>query len=306
MIFSVSAGLSEVLLSPTIAAIPSENPQQDMSLLHSLYAFGVFTMVVISTLFLKFFGRENWMILTLILGCLPILPAILFMFSPIPELDSSSDSPRQKTPKGRTVGLVLCALCIFFGSCAENTMSNWVSGYMEKALHIDKALGDILGVAMFAVLLGLARIGYAKFGKNINRVLLVSMTGAAVCYLISGLTSHVIVAFIASVLIGMFTAMLWPGSLILMEENIPGAGVAAYALMAAAGDFGASIAPQLMGIVTDMVAATPAAIASGVPEQIGMKTAMLISTGFPILGVIVLCIAIGYFKKKSLPLQSKT
>ena len=36
VIFSVSAGLSEVLLSPVIAAIPSDNPQRDMSLLHSL------------------------------------------------------------------------------------------------------------------------------------------------------------------------------------------------------------------------------------------------------------------------------
>ena len=45
VIFSVAAGLSEVLLSPVIAAIPSDNPQRDMSLLHSLYAFGTFTMI---------------------------------------------------------------------------------------------------------------------------------------------------------------------------------------------------------------------------------------------------------------------
>ena len=51
VLFSVSAGLSEVLLSPVIAAIPSDNPQKDMSLLHSLYAFGVFTIVCISTVF---------------------------------------------------------------------------------------------------------------------------------------------------------------------------------------------------------------------------------------------------------------
>ena len=37
IIFSISAGLSEVLLSPMIAAIPSDNPQRDMSFLHSLY-----------------------------------------------------------------------------------------------------------------------------------------------------------------------------------------------------------------------------------------------------------------------------
>ena len=56
VIFSVSAGLSEVLLSPMIAAIPSDNPQRDMSFLHSLYAFGTFTMIILSTAFLKLFG----------------------------------------------------------------------------------------------------------------------------------------------------------------------------------------------------------------------------------------------------------
>ena len=43
--------------------------------------------------------------------------------------------------------------------------------------------------------------------------------------------------------------MLWPGTLILMEEKIPAVGIAGYALMAAGGDFGASIAPQTLGIV---------------------------------------------------------
>ena len=57
--FSVSAGLSEVLLSPVIAAVPSDNPQRDMSALHSLYAFGVCTVVIISTLFLRVFGTHR-------------------------------------------------------------------------------------------------------------------------------------------------------------------------------------------------------------------------------------------------------
>jgi fucose permease len=56
VVFSISAGLSEVLLSPVIAAIPSENPQRDMSMLHSLYAFGTFTMIILGTAFLKIFG----------------------------------------------------------------------------------------------------------------------------------------------------------------------------------------------------------------------------------------------------------
>ena len=302
--FSVSAGLSEVLLSPTIAAMPSDNPQRDMSTLHSLYAFGVFTMVVVSTLFLKLFGPENWMYLVLFLSLLPIGASILFMLSPMPEMDSPAENSNPQKSGKRTLGLALCVGCIFFGSCAENAMSNWISGYMENALGIDKTLGDILGVAMFAVLLGMARIAYARFGKNILRVLLLGMVGAALCYLVAGLSPGVIPAFIACILTGFCTAMLWPGTLIMMEAKIPGAGVAAFALMASGGDLGASIAPQLMGIVIDQVSATQAAADLSIKlglstEHIGMKAGMLVCALFPILGTVLLLFIIRFFKKEA-------
>ena len=185
-------------------------------------------------------------------------------------------------------------------------MSNWISSYMENALQIDKALGDVLGMAVFAMLLGLARIAYAKFGKNISKTLLIGMIGASVCYLVAGLSTSIIPAFIACILTGLFTAMLWPGTLIMMEENVPSPGVAIYALMAAGGDLGASIAPQLLGIVTDSVAASSFASDLGATlgltaEQIGLKAGMLVSSIFPILGVIVVLIIINLLKKQSTP-----
>ena len=303
VIFSVSAGLSEVLLSPVIAAIPSDNPQKDMSLLHSLYAFGVFSVVVISTLFLKIFGSENWMYLTIFFALLPVIAAVMFMTSPMPDMDSShGETGGTASTQKRTVGLALCTACIFFGSCAENVMSNWISSYVENALSIDKATGDILGMAMFAILLGMARIGYAKYGKSIFKVLLCGMIGAAVCYLVAGLSTGVVAPFVACIFTGIFTAMLWPGTLIMMEENVHGAGVAAFALMAAGGDLGASIAPQLMGIVIDTVAASSQAaqmsVATGLTtEQIGMKAGMLVTSIFPIIGTVVVISCIRYFKK---------
>ena len=48
IIFSVAAGLCEVLLSPLVSALPSESPEKDMSMLHSLYAYGLLTVVVLT------------------------------------------------------------------------------------------------------------------------------------------------------------------------------------------------------------------------------------------------------------------
>lgn len=283
LIFSLAAGLSEVLLSPTIAAIPSKNPQRDMSLLHSLYGFGVLSVVLIGTFYIKVFGAENWVYLTLFFAALPIISAFLFSVSPMPNiLGEEATKPTLKTKK-RGLGLTLCFGSIFFGSCAEVAMSNWISSYMEAALNLDKTLGDILGVALFAVLLAVSRICYAKWGKNIIKTLFFGMLGAAVCYLTVGLSSNIILSVIACVLCGIFTSMLWPGTLIMMEENISGVGVASFALMAAGGDLGASVSPQLLGIIAD---------------TFGLKAGMLVCSVFPMLGVILLLIIIKFFKRK--------
>lgn len=285
VLFSVSAGLSEVLLSPIISAIPSKNAQGDMSFLHALYAFGVFSIVVIGSVFIKIFGSQNWMYLTAFFAVLPIIASVLFATSPIPQMSMGETSANVEKTKKRYIGIALCVACIFFGSCAENVMSNWISSYMEAQLGVDKAVGDILGMAVFAILLGITRITYAKRGKNINKMLLVGMVGAAACYLVAGLSQNSAAAFVACILTGAFTAMLWPGSLIMMEENIPCASVTLYALMAAGGDFGASVAPQLMGIVAD---------------EMSLKTGMLVSSVFAIAGAVIMLVIIRFFKKNDL------
>lgn len=303
VVFSLAAGLSEVILSPTIAAIPSDNPQRDMSILHSLYAFGVFFTVVTATLLLKLFTAKYWFVVVLIFAALPVIAALLFMLSPMPDMSPSSAAYTVEKSKSRTASIALCAACIFFGSCAENVMSNWVSSFVENALGIDKALGDVLGVAGFAILLGIVRITYARFGKKIMPVLLVGSIGAVACYLVAGLSSSVVLALIACVLVGAFTAMLWPGTLIMMEDNIPSPGVAAYALMAASGDLGASLAPQLMGVVIDKVTASGLAVDLSVrlalsPEQIGLKAGMLVTSLFPLIGIVIVLVAMRRFKSK--------
>ncbi len=303
VIFSVAAGLAEVLMNPLVAALPSDNPDRDMSALHSLYAYGVFTVCVISALFIWVFGRENWVYLTLFWAVLPVIASVLFHLSAMPEMNLSHNEEKGEKAKRKSVGLALCAICIFLGGATEMTMTNWVSAYMEQALLIPKVVGDILGTAAFAVLLGLTRTWYAKRGKNIYNVLFVSMLGSIFCYLTVGLSGNVMISVIACALTGIFTAMLWPGILIYMEEKIPHAGVAAYALMAAGGDFGASIAPQGMGVVVDNVSISAwgenLAASLHVPvEQIGMKVGMLLTAVFPILGVAVLLLLKRHFKTK--------
>ena len=302
ILFSLSAGLGEVLLSPVVAALPSDNPDRDMSALHSLYGYGVVTVVIISSIYLKIFGTENWMWLAMFWGVIQIIPCVMFCLAPMPDMNFHNDT-KSKTDKKKYFGIALCFICIFLGSAAENSMTNWISSYMENALLIPKAVGDILGLMIFAILLALTRTWYAKYGKNISTILLIGMIGASFCYITAGLCPYPILSMIACILVGVFSSMLWPGTLILMEEKYPGLGVAAYALMAAGGDFGASVAPQMIGIVVDNVSlstwANELSLSLGITaEQIGMKSGMLAGSIFPILGIFLLIYIKHYFKKE--------
>ena len=190
------------------------------------------------------------------------------------------------------IGFALCVVCIFFGAAAELVMTNWASGYIEEATGISKFTGDVLGTVSFAVLLGAGRVFYSKFGRNIGRTLFWGMVGATLCYVAVGLSSNVAVNIAACALTGLFTSMLWPGTLSYMEEKLPALGVTAYAMLAAGGDFGASIAPQLMGAIVDAVAASTGS------EALGMKAGMLVLATFPALGAVTLIIAKRYFSHR--------
>jgi len=302
VVFSSACGLAEVLISPTVAALPSDTPDKDMSKLHSLYGYGSVAVVIISSTFFKLFSVANWAYLVLFFAVLPIFSCMLFCIMPIPEMNNQSVESSEKKLKNKGKILTLCTFCIFLGSAAENTMTNWISTFMENALNIPKMTGDLLGFMVFAILLALTRSVYGKYGKNIMRVIVLGMISAAICYIVIAFSPNGILSVIACVLVGIFTSMLWPGTLILMEEKLPGIGVAAYALMAAGGDFGGALAPQLVGAVVDGVAASnwvqPLVTTMNLSaEQIGMKAGMLSAAIFPILGAFLAIYMSRYFRK---------
>lgn len=301
VIFSASAGLGEVLLSPVIAAIPADNPEREMSKLHSTYAWGSVIVVIISTLYLKLAGTHNWQYLTLLLALIPLADAILFSKAKLPEMSMGQDEGRGGV-EFKNKGIILFFICIFLGGATEVTMSEWVSNFIESGIGLPKVVGDILGVAMFAVMLGIGRTTYSKIGKNISSVMLCGMAGAAVCYIVASLSLNPVIGLIACAVTGLCVSMLWPGTLIYAEEKFPKLGVAVYALMAAGGDMGASIAPQLVGIVSDRIA--PLSLAQRIAyqfnitaEQVGIRAGMFIAAAFPLMGIIVILIMKRFFNR---------
>lgn len=291
VLFSASSGLMEVLLSPVVAAIPAENPEREMSKLHSIYAWGVVGVVVLSTLFLLSFGGENWYWLPILFSAVPLCSSILYAGAEIPPMETPERISRVFDFLKNKV-LWLCIFAIFLGGAAELVMAQWSSSYLEQVLGIPKVWGDIFGVALFSMTMGLGRTLYAKIGKNIGRALFWGSVGAAACYLIAAFSPSPVLGLLACSLTGFCVSMLWPGSLIAATDLLATESVFLYAMMAAGGDLGASVGPQLVGIITDAAVASPALSSLAqqwqlTPDQLGMKLGMLVGALFPLLGILV-------------------
>jgi len=291
VIFAAAGGFAEVFVSPIVAAIPSEDPDREMSKLHSIYAWGVVGMVLVCTVVLRLAGDGCWPWLTAAVMLLPLLAAILYAGAEIPPMETQ-EKMAGVLPYLKNRVFWLCLLGIFFGGASECAMSQWCSGYLEQALGIPKIWGDLFGMALFALMLGLGRTLYARYGKRIETVLFAGSLCAAGCYLVAALSPLPFFGLLACAMTGFFTSMLWPGSLIAASDRFPHAGVFLYAIMAAGGDTGASAASQLVGVVTDAVIASPyaASVADSLaltPDQLGMKLGMLVGMLFPIIGALL-------------------
>jgi fucose permease len=289
IVFSASAGLAEVLLNPVIAALPSDNTERDISMLHSSYAWGAVGVVLIGSLSILILGAQNWQILVMLMSLVPLLSFLLYLGTELPEISTGSS--------GEGIGAVLkngqlwlLAAAIFLGGALECTMAQWCSGFAEIAIGVPKIFGDIFGVALFSVMLGTGRTLYTKYGKNIERVLLMGVCASFVCYLTAALSSNAVIGLLACALTGLSASMLWPGSIIAVSERIPTGGVIMYALMAAGGDLGASIGPELVGVITDAVSGNDRMLSFAqsiglTGEQLGMKCGLFIGAVFALIAI---------------------
>ena len=81
--YAIGGGLIEVIISPIIEALPNDNKESAMSLLHSFYCWGQMAVVLISTILLQVIGRNMWFILPLLWSLFPLYNLFQFLRVPI-------------------------------------------------------------------------------------------------------------------------------------------------------------------------------------------------------------------------------
>ena len=273
---AIGGGLDEVLISPIVEACPDDrNKETAMGLLHSFYCWGVVGVVLLTTLFLKAFGKEQWRIVCVLWSVIPLFDMFYFMLVPISMMNEGREGMTIRDLVRNSVFWLLIVLMITAGA-SEQAMSQWASAFAEKGLGVTKVMGDLLGPCMFAILMGIARVVYAKIAPKIDSLRFI-MGSAMLCiaaYLLTVFAPNPLISLLGCAICGLSVGIFWPGFFSIAAVALPRGGTALFALLAFAGDVGCSGGPTLVGLV------------SGFFDD-NLKTGLFAAIVFPV--VMILC-----------------
>ena len=275
--YAIGSGLTEVIVSPVIEALPGEGKVSSMTLLHSFYCWGHLYAVRFATIYFNIFGVENWRYLSFYWALLPIITAFLFFKAPIVSLEEKVE---EKTEFGDLFGSLtfwVIMLLMISSGAGEQSMAQWASMFAQESLGVTKNVGDILGPCLFALTMAISRMCYGKVGEKVG------IEKSLIFYAALGIFSYMTATFFENPYVnllgcgicGLAMGVMWPVVLSFGAKKFPGTGTAVFALFAVGGDLGCSIGPELVARVTEIT---------------NFKTGLFAAAVFPTLILILMTI----------------
>lgn len=252
MVYAMGSGLMEVILSPMIEMLPTGNKSGNMAVLHSFYCWGQMLVVPATTLLVLWLGYEKWFYIPLLWAIVPFINMFSFLKVPIVEPDAEQ---KQSTflQLIRTPKFVLYMIMMLCAGASEIAMSQWSSLFVQTALGIPKAIGDVAGPCIFAFFMASGRVAYAKISKKVSftRLLLLLNVLCSVCYVMVAVCQIAVLSLFFCALCGLSVSISWPGIYSAGARNFKTGGAVMFSVFAMCGDTGCSLGPWLIGVVAE-------------------------------------------------------
>ncbi|MDD3174772.1 MAG: MFS transporter [Herbinix sp.] len=250
---AIGGGIIEVVVSPVVEALPGDEKESAMSMLHSFYCWGQVSVVILSTIYFNTIGIMQWKYMSIIWALVPLFNAFLFMKVPMCALVEENE--RTSLKKLFTVKIFwLLFLLMICSGASELAMSQWASLFAEEGLGVSKTFGDLLGPCFFAVLMGISRTIFGFYGSkmDLRKTIAGSSFLCVISYLVAVFSPSPIVALLGCAACGFSVGIMWPGVFSLSSKYYPQGGTAMFAILALGGDIGCTTGPGVVGVVANI------------------------------------------------------
>ena len=279
VIYAIGSGLMEVILSPMVEILPTENQGGTMCILHSFYCWGQAFTIIVTTVLLLLFGNKNWSFIPIVWAVIPFVNAFSFLKVPIiePPSDKKLATLPQLLKRPQFLGFMVMMLC---AGASEIAMAQWASLFAQRGLGVSKFIGDLAGPCAFALLMATGRIFYGINAKKLDfkKSMTVLSIFAIICYLGVALTKSAVLSLVFCALCGFAVSIYWPAIYSKGAVDFSDGGMVMYSVFAMCGDIGCALGPWVLGIVAD---------------SLGLKMGFGVTAVFPVIMLISTLLCVG-------------
>ena len=272
IVYAFGSGLMEVIMSPIIEMLPTDNKSGNMSLLHSFYCWGQAFTVIVTTLLVALFGYKGWANVPLVWAIIPFFNMFSFFKVPIVEPDKNEKfAPFSVLIKSKCFRLyMIMMLC---AGASEIAMAEWASMFVQQGLGLSKVIGDLAGPCTFAIFMGAGRIWYAMVSNRVSfkKTLIYMSIACFICYIAVAICRIEIISLFFCAVCGFTVSISWPGIYSAGAEDFPEGGSVMYSVLAMCGDTGCCLGPWILGVIAD---------------SFGLRTGFAVTSLFPFLMII--------------------
>lgn len=285
IIYAFGSGLIEVIVSPIIEMLPTNDKSGNMSILHSFYCWGQAFTIIGTTVLLKLFGYSSWAFVPVIWAIIPFVNMFFFMGVPIIE------PPKESRKAGITALLknkrfLIYMVMMLCAGATEIAMAEWASMFVQQALGVSKVIGDLSGPCAFALFMGMGRMWYAMASKRVDfrKTLIVLSVICFICYITVAYCNIPWVSLVFCAICGFTVSISWPGIYSAGAREFPEGSSLMYSVFAMCGDTGCCLGPWVLGIVAD---------------YFGLNTGFAVTSVFALL-MVVACVMLGKIRLEKL------
>lgn len=252
VMYACGSGLMEVVLSPMVEILPSDNKRGTMQILHSFYCWGQAFTIIGTTVLIGFLGSKNWSFVPLVWAIIPLINAFCFLKVPIitPPVDQKLASLGSLLKRRQFRGYMIMMLC---AGAAEITMAQWASLFAQRGLGVSKVVGDLAGPCAFALFMASGRVIYGINAKKIDfkKAMLTLSIFSTVCYLGVAITGNPVLSLCFCAVCGLTVSIFWPAIYSQGAIDFRDGGMVMYSVFAMCGDVGCALGPWVLGVVAD-------------------------------------------------------
>ena len=275
VVYAMGSGLMEVILSPMVEILPTDNKGGSMCILHSFYCWGQAFTIIVTTVLIGVLGNANWIIIPIIWAIIPFINAFTFLKVPVlePQADKRVASFKQLIKRQQFRAYMVMMLC---AGASELAMAQWTSLFAQRGLGVDKVIGDIAGPCAFALFMAVGRVYYGINAKKLNfkKAMIILSVCATICYLAVAISQNAVISLVFCAVCGLTVSIFWPAIYSQGAVDFTDGGMVMYSVFAMCGDIGCALGPWVLGAVAD---------------ALGLKIGFGITSIFPL--VMLICTA---------------